>query len=360
MAPITNARVLFAVIPNDFPVPGETTVYDTSQTIDLEGAPLNGGFLIKTLVLSVDPYMRGRMRSPEKKSYSNPFIVGAPLEGYGVGVVLRSDNSEVARGRYVYGETIPHQQYSILSSMQGLIFLEKDPKLPWTVYVGAAGMPGKTAFMGWTEYSKAKKGETAFITTGAGPVGSYDSEPLRPSNLLMSFSRMVIQLAKREGLKVIASAGSEDKVKFMKEIGADVAFNYKTTDTRDVLAREGPIDVYWDNVGGDILDAALDHAAIYARFLECGMISGYNTGYQGIKNLHQTFAKSLTINGLLHNHLLPKYNKEFYATIPRALAHGEIKYKEDVSKGLETVGDVILRVQEGKNTGKAVVVVAEE
>ncbi|KAJ7478372.1 hypothetical protein FB451DRAFT_1131650 [Mycena latifolia] len=342
MAPTTNARVLFAAIPKDFPVPGETTVYDTSQTIDLEGAPLNGGFLIKTLVLSVDPYMRGRMRNPEVKSYSDPFILGAPLDGYGVGVVLRSENDHVARGKYVYG-VIPHQQYSVLPSMEGLNFLEKDPKLPWTVYVGAAGMPGKTAFMGWTEYSKAKKGETAFITTGAGPVGS-----------------MVIQLAKRDGLKVIASAGSEDKVKFMKEIGADVAFNYKTTDTREVLAREGPIDIYWDNVGGDILDAALDHAAIYARFLECGMISGYNTGYQGVKNLHQTFAKSLTINGLLVFHLEPKYDKEFYATIPRALAHGEIKYKEDVSKGLETVGDVILRVQQGKNNGKAVVVVAEE
>ncbi|KAJ7478348.1 hypothetical protein FB451DRAFT_1351020 [Mycena latifolia] len=362
MAPITNARVLFGAIPKDFPVPGETTIYDTSQTIDLESAPLNGGFLIKTLVLSVDPYMRGRMRSPEKESYSNPFTIGAPLDGYGVGVVLRSDNSEVARGRYVYGRTIresavslaeypayahefpAHQQYSILSSMEGLIFLEKDPKLPWTVYVGAAGMPGKTAFMGWTEYSKAKKGETAFITTGAGPVGS-----------------MVIQLAKRDDLKVIASAGSEDKVKFMKEIGADVAFNYKTTDTREVLAREGPIDVYWDNVGGDVLDAALEHAAIYARFLECGMISGTSfPSHSNAHNLHQTYAKSLTIHGILVLRLQAKYDKEFYATIPRAPADGEIKFTEEVSRGLETVGDTILRVQEGRNTAKAVVVVADE
>jgi len=343
MPPITNARVLFAAIPKDFPIPGETTVYDTSQKIDLETAPLNGGFLVKTLVLSVDPYMRGRMRSPEKKSYSAPYTLGAPLEGYGIAVVLRSENPDVAAGKYVYGEVILHQEYSILKNMEGLIFIEKDPKLPWTVYVGAAGMPGKTAYMGWKEFSKAKKGETAFITTGAGPVGS-----------------MVIQLAKRDGLKVIASAGSEDKVKFMKDIGADVAFNYKTTDTREVLAREGPIDVYWDNVGGAILDAALEHAAINARFLECGAISGYNTGYEGVKNTHQIFAKSLTLSGILVFRLQHKYETEFYATVPRALASGEIKYTEEVSRGLETVGDVILRVQQGKNTAKAVVVVAEE
>ncbi|KAJ7471669.1 alcohol dehydrogenase [Mycena galericulata] len=342
MAPITNARVLFAAIPKDFPIPGETTIYDASQKIDLETVPLNGGFLVKTLVLSIDPYMRGRMRAAEEKSYSEAFILGAPIDGYGVCVVLRSENPNVAPGKYIYG-TFPHQQYTVLPSLDGITFLEKHPKLSWTVFVGVAGMPGKTAFMGWKTFSRAKKGETAFITAGAGPVGS-----------------MVVQLAKRDGLKVIASAGSEQKVKFLKEIGADVAFNYKTTDTREVLAREGPIDVYWDNVGGEILDAALEHAAINGRILECGTISGYNTGYQGVKNIHLTWAKSLTISGILVFRLQGKYDKEFYATIPQALAAGEIKYTEDVSHGLESVGDAILRVQQGRNTGKAVVVVAEE
>ncbi|KAJ6574378.1 alcohol dehydrogenase [Mycena capillaripes] len=342
MAPITNARVLFGAIPKDFPIPGETTVYDTSQKIDLETVPLSGGFLVKTLVLSIDPYMRGRMRAAEVKSYADAFILGAPIDGYGVCVVLRSDNPEVAAGKHVYG-IMPHQQYTILPSMEGLIFLEKNPKLPWTVFVGAAGMPGKTAFMGWTEFSHAKKGETAFISTGAGPVGS-----------------MVIQLAKRDGLKVIASAGSDEKVKFMREIGADVAFNYKTTDTREVLAREGPIDVYWDNVGGKMLDAALEHAAIKGRILECGTISGYNTGYEAVMNIHHTWGKSLTISGILVIHLQDKYDTKFYATIPQAIAAGEIKYTEEVSQGLESVGDAILRVQQGRNTAKAVVVVSEE
>jgi len=248
----------------------------------------------------------------------------------------------VPAGKYIYGIGVLHQEYFVVAEKTGFVFLEKHPDLPWSVYLGSAGMPGKTAFAGWKEYSYAKKGEIAFVTTGAGPVGA-----------------MVIQLAKRDGLKVIASAGSDEKVKFMREIGADVAFNYKTTDTREVLEREGPIDVYWDNVGGDVLDAALEHAAIYARFLECGMISGYNTGHQGIKNLNLTYAKSLTIYGIAILRI-GQYDEEFYATIPRALASGELKYSEDVKYGLDKVGDVLLAVQTGANTGKAVVVVAEE
>ncbi|KAJ7663223.1 hypothetical protein DFH06DRAFT_1395319 [Mycena polygramma] len=339
MAPQTNARVLFNSVPTGYPVPGETTVYDTSETIDVATHPLNGGFLVKTLVLSVDPYMRGMMN--RKKSYIAGFVLGEPLSGFGVGVVVRSENSEVQVGKHVYGMGVPHQEYFVLPNMEGYIFLEKHPQLSWTAYVGAAGMPGKTAFAGWKEFARAKKGETAFVTTGAGI--------------------MVIQLAKSDGLKVIACAGSDEKVQFMREIGADVAYNYKTTDTGEVLAREGPIDVYWDNAGGDFLEAALLNAAVYGRFLECGMITGYNsgTGQQGIKNLNQTYMKSLTISGVAVFRL-SKYDEEFYATVPKQLASGELTQMEDVSYGLDKIGDVILAVQTGANKGKAVVVVAEE
>ncbi|KAJ6452385.1 hypothetical protein C8R47DRAFT_1169175 [Mycena vitilis] len=340
MAPITNARVLFNSVPTDYPVPGETTVYDTSQTIDLETHPLNGGFLVKTLVLSVDPYFRGLMNVG--KSMVPGFALGEPLHGFGVGIVVRSEDSGIIPGKYVYGMGFLHQEYFVLPSMEGFIFLEKHPKLPWTVYLGAAGMTGKTAYGGWKEHSRAKKGEIAFVTAGAGAVGS-----------------MVIQLAKRDGLKVIASAGSDEKVQFMRSIGADVAFNYKSTNTREVLAHEGPIDVYWDNVGGSFLDAALEHAAVYGRILECGMVSGYNGEQQGIKNMDQTYAKSLTISGFAVIRL-GKYDDEFYATVPPQLASGELKYTEDVSYGLEKVGDVLLAVQKGRNNGKAVVVVSEE
>ncbi|KAJ6542866.1 hypothetical protein B0H19DRAFT_1310902 [Mycena capillaripes] len=238
-----------APIPNDYPVPGKTTVYDTTETIDLENVHLNGGVLIKALVLSIDPYMRGRLRAPGIEFY---------MAGGGLGVVLRSEVAGVESGTHVRGmlgsslihtlnhqcslltlRMLAHQEDMIAQNLEMLEVIERDPRLDWSVYIGVAGMPAsfplsriiRTAFMGWREYSQAKKGEVAFVSTGAGSVGS-----------------MIIQIAKQDGLKVIASAGSDEKVKFMKEIGADIAFNYKTMDVRQVLAKEGPIDIYWDNV----------------------------------------------------------------------------------------------------------------
>ncbi|KAF8193891.1 alcohol dehydrogenase [Mycena galopus ATCC 62051] len=347
MAPIPNARVLFNSIlkATGYPVPGETTIYDKTQEIDLETVPLNGGFLIKTLVLSVDPYFRRRMRAgiDGYLSITGAFKIGQPLDGFGVAVVLRSENPEVAVGKHIYGPSILHQEYAVLSELGHAEIIEKHPDLPWSVYVGALGMPGQTAFVGWKEYSEAKPGEVAFVTTGAGGVGA-----------------MAVQLAKEAGLKVISSAGSEEKVKFMESIGADVAFNYKTTDTREVLEKEGPINIFWDNVGGEVLDAAIEFAAQNGRFIECGAISGYNTGQTPIKNFSMMVGKCLHFHGFLVWPLLPKYSEEFYATMPEKLASGKFKYSEEITKGLDKVGEVILAVQMGTSKGKSVVVVAEE
>jgi len=170
----------------------------------------------------------------------------------------------------------------------------------------------------------------------------------------------VIQLAKLDGLKVIGSAGSEEKVKFMKEIGADVTFNYKTTSTTEILEKEGPIDVYWDNVGGETLDAALTNAAIGARFIECGMISGYNNGGQPIKNLVQIIAKLITMQGVIVTRLEPKFRDQFYAEMSPKVASGEIQHREHVYDGLVDAGEGILAVQKGFNTGKAVIHIADE
>ncbi|KAJ4477154.1 NAD(P)-binding protein [Lentinula aciculospora] len=259
MAPITNGRLLFKDIPTGYPIPGETTIYDTSTTIDLENEPLNGSFLVKTLILSVDPYMRGKMRSPELESYTPPYFVDEPLYNYGVGKVIRSEHSAFHAGDHVYG-ILDFAEYFIPKDISELkVIVRPESTLPFSVYVGAAGMPGQTSYYGWREYAKAKAGEVIFVTTAAGPVGS-----------------IVVQLAKQDGLKVIASAGSDEKVKFCKEIGADVAFNYKTTNTADILAREGPIDIFWDNVGGPILDVAISNAALHGRIIICGFITQYN------------------------------------------------------------------------------------
>ncbi|PPQ71686.1 hypothetical protein CVT26_007653 [Gymnopilus dilepis] len=365
MAPVKNGRALFNSYPEGYPVPGETIVYDDSETIVLENVPLNGGFLLKTLELSIDPYMRGRMRAPGSKgSYTGGYAIGKPLPNYGVGVVLRSEHPDVKAGDHLYGIygtayqnpvlctntdnilNIEFKEYAIrndLASMQ-LVKIDNQHNLPWSAYVGVLGMAGKTAYMGWKKYASPKKGETLFVTTGAGPVGS-----------------LVIQLAKRDGLKVIGSAGSDEKVQFMKEIGADVAFNYKTTNTADVLAKEGPIDIYWDSVGGEMLEAAIDAANLNARFVECGMISVYNSGYTApIRNFFQIIAKSLTFYGFVITRIEGEYNEEFYKVMTPLVGSGQIKFKDEKWNGLQSVGDAFLAVQKGTNKAKVVIHVADD
>ncbi|KAK0189999.1 hypothetical protein F5146DRAFT_647302 [Armillaria mellea] len=346
MPPITNGTLLFNEIPQGYPEPGKTTVYTTAQTIDLENVPLNGGILIKTLVLSVDPYLRGKMRDPSIESYSPPFHIGQPLTNYGVGLVLRSENPNIKVGEHIAG-VMNFQQYSVITDLKlsrVMVITKMEESIPWSAYVGVLGMPARTAFYGWKEYSKAKKGEVVFVSSGAGAVGS-----------------MVIQLAKLDGLKVIASAGSDEKVEFMKQLGADVAFNYKKDDTVSVLKEEGPIDIYWDNVGGATLDAAFGSANWHARFMECGMITTYNSkdGYP-FKNIFGIVSKRITINGFIEFDLTDKWKDEFYRVIPKKIASGQFKYAEDITTGLEHAGEAIRRIQTGQNIAKSVVLVAED
>ncbi|KAF9040089.1 alcohol dehydrogenase [Panaeolus papilionaceus] len=342
MAPVINGRVIFNSIPEGYPEIGKTVLYDTSQKIDPETVPLDGGFLVKSLEISVDPYMRGRMRDPKIWSYASAFPLGQPLTGYAVGVVVRSENPEVEVGEHLHGFNFDHQEYFIRKEKGDLETIENPHKLPWSTFVGVLGMPGKTAFYAWNEYSNAKSGETVFVSGGAGPVGS-----------------LVIQLAKAEGLKVIGSAGSEEKVAFMKEVGADVAFNYKTTNTLQVLQREGDIDIYWDNVGGSTLEAALEAAKVNARFIECGMISGYNTDGAAVRNLMHLVAKSITMYGFIQYRLEDKWRKKFFEHVTPKVASGEIKHREQIYNGLDKEPQAIIDVQRGKNTWKAVVHVAD-
>ncbi|KAI1790247.1 NAD(P)-binding protein [Ganoderma leucocontextum] len=342
MAPVKNGRYLFNEIPTGYPVPGKTTIYDESETIDLDTVSLNGGVLVKVLVLSIDPYMRGRMRRAEAKSYNEPFKIGEPLMNWSVGLVLRSESPTTKAGDHVYG-LFKFQQYEIVDP-QRYIVLENKEGLPWSAYVGVAGMPGQTAYYAWKEYAAPKKEDTVFVTSGAGVVGAT-----------------VVQLAKADGLKVIASAGSDEKVEFMKSIGVDVSFNYKTTKTAEVLEKEGPIDVYWDNVGGEALEAAIEYAAKGARFIECGMISGYNTTeVYPVKNLMKIVTNQLHIHGFIVTDLKQKYEREFYSSFVGRIGRGEIAYKEHLLVGLERAGEGILDVQSGRNFGKCVIVVGKD
>lgn len=342
MAPVQNAKVVFAEVPKDFPIPGQHIVYDDKDTVDLDSVPLDGGVLVKVLYLSVDPYLRGRMRPPNTESYLPPFDLGKPMNGFGVGVVVRSEAENIKAGNHVTAATFSFEQYTVLS-VTDLTVLPEEQHISWSQYLGAAGMPGLTAYTAWKEYAAASAGETVFVSTGAGAVGS-----------------MVAQLAKMEGLKVIASAGSDEKVQFMREIGVDVPFNYKTTNTREVLAKEGPIHIYWDNVGGETLDAAMEGAAKGARIIACGSISSYNTGPKPVYNTDLIFSKCLHLHGFLVGALADKYQQQFYAEVPALVASGKVKLREQIVDGMDKLGELLVAVQKGINTGKAVIKVADE
>jgi len=353
MAPVSNARFIFNDVPKGLPVPGQTTIHDESQVIDVETADLKGGFLVKVLAVSLDPYMRNRMRSEDVPGDMPAFRLGGVIDGFCVGVVLRSEANTIRTGEHVYG-FMPFQNYNVFPSMDsnteglralGLSVIQNPFNLPWRYFVGILGMTGQTAYYGLKDMSSPKKGETIFVSAASGAVGS-----------------VVVQLAKRLGLKVIGSAGSEEKVQLVKSLGADHVFNYKTSSVRDELKKHGPIDIYFDNVGGETLEAAIENAAQRARFVICGAVSTYNQDMSeayGVKNLWLLSRYRIKMEGLVVIDWHEKYAQEFYETMPKLVASGEIKCLEHVYEGLEKAGQALQDVLTGENRGKAVVEIAE-
>ncbi|KAI0315715.1 alcohol dehydrogenase [Amylostereum chailletii] len=289
--------------------------------------------------------MRARMREAHIPSYSPAFEIGQPLNSHGVGVVIRSETPDIKPGDHLYGPGFPHQEYFVAKDPKAYQKITNEIGVPWSLYVGVLGMPGQTAWFAWNEFSKASKGQTVFVSTVAGAVGSF-----------------VAQLAKINGLKVIGSSGSDEKVEYARSLGVDVAFNYKKESTEEILKREGPIDVYWDNVGGETLDLAMKYAANGARFIECGMASLYNKESKAYtyENTFAIISKQISVNGFLVWHLAPKWAESYYREVPLLIKEGKLKFEEDRSYGLESVGEGFLQISTGENKGKKVIIVAED
>ncbi|KZV72728.1 alcohol dehydrogenase [Peniophora sp. CONT] len=348
---VRNARYLFTAIPQDYPEEGQHMRYDDSQTIDIENEPLNGGVLVKNLVASLDPYLRTMMRDASIEAYVPAYPLGGPSNSHGVGVIVRSEHEDYKAGEHITCLGFPHQEYFVwnggtLSHMSQLLLkIPVNDSLPDSLYLGVLGLPGQTAWMSWKDLSHAQKGQTVFISSAAGAVGS-----------------VVVQLAKRDGLKVIASSGSDEKVQFTRDCGADVSFNYKTQRTEDILKEHGPIDIYYDNVGGETLDLSLNYASNKARFIICGQIAGFNEGRKtyAFQNMFEIVAKEISLHGFLWTSLRQRYHDQFFEEMPRLVVEGKIKYKEDRSYGLDKIGEALLEVYSGANRGKKVVVIAEE
>lgn len=313
-----------------------------TRTIETR-APEAGEVQLRTVWMSVDPYMRGRMR-PDIKSYIPAFTLTEPLEGGAVSEVIDSKNPSYSVGDYVVAFQGGWKEYWN-SNGDGLTRV--DPRLaPLSTYLGVLGMPGLTAWAGLTQILQPNPGDTVFVSGAAGAVGS-----------------LVCQLAKLKGARVIASAGSKEKCEWLrKEGGADVALNYH--DYKDAaaltkaLSGAAPdgINCYFENVGGMHLEAALNTIAFGARIALCGMISVYNNAEPepGPPNLAFLIARSAKMQGFIvsiYLHLAP----QFAAEVAPLLAAGKIKFRESVYSGLDEAPNAFIGLFQGENFGKAVV-----
>ncbi|WP_103337266.1 NADP-dependent oxidoreductase [Amycolatopsis sp. CA-126428] len=316
---------------------------DNFEIVDTEvPTPGDGQILVRNLIMSVDPAMRGRMK--DVKSYAPPFQVGEVMSGGAVGEVVESHVDDVKPGDHVLHQA-GWRTHAVLDA--GRYVKVDGAAAPLSTYLGVLGMPGLTAYAGLLESAEFKPGDTVFVSGAAGAVGS-----------------LVGQLAKLKGAKrVIGSAGSEEKVRHLiDDLGFDAAFNYKDGPVAEQLHKAAPegIDVYFDNVGGEHLEAAIDAITVHGRIAICGMISTYNATEPtpAPRNLAQVIAKRLTIRGLLvidHWHL----QQQFVTEVAPLVNSGEIKYSETFVDGIRNAPEAFLGLLSGANTGKMLVRIAD-
>jgi NADPH-dependent curcumin reductase CurA len=301
-----------------------------------------GQILVRARHFSVDPYMRGRMN--DVKSYVPPFQLDRPMDGGAVGEVIASRSDDIAVGDHVL-HGLGWREYAVLDAARAA---KVDPSLaPLSAYLGVLGMPGLTAYAGLLEVASFKEGDAVFVSGAAGAVGSE-----------------VGQIAKLKGAsRVIGSAGSDEKVKLLvEEYGFDAAFNYKNGPVSEQLKAAAPdgIDVYFDNVGGEHLEAAISSFNVHGRAAICGMISMYNATEPtpAPRNLALVIGKRLRLQGLLvadHSALQPQFVEEVSGWI----RSGALKYRETEVVGIENGAEAFLGLLRGENTGKMIVTLTD-
>jgi NADPH2:quinone reductase len=335
--PSPNRKYLLAKRPEGKPD------LDTFELVEEDvPEPGPGEVLVRTLYLSVDPYMRGRMDAGE--SYADPWEVGDPLRAGVVGEVVESNGTEFDEGDVVTGNL----QWADYATARGSDLRSVNPDLgPVSTALGVLGMPGRTAYFGTCEVAEPKAGDTFVVTGAAGAVGSVAG-----------------QIAKRSGARVVGFTGSDEKVEFIRdELGFDAGINYETTDDyRAALDDAAPngVDSYFDNVGGPITDAVFSKLNVDARVAICGQISLYNaeeipTGPRKLPKLIETRAR---VEGFLIGDFAPRF-EQATRRLAEWVADDAIRYRETVTEGLENAPDAFLGLFEGENVGKQLVKVGE-
>jgi len=333
--PVTNRQFRLAARPVGLPQRSDWT-FTEAPVPD----PADGEVLVRVLYVSLDPAMRGWMN--DAKSYLPPVALGEVMRAGGVGRVDASRNPRFAVGDFVVG-TFGVQEYA-LGNGRGMHRV--DPALaPLPAYLNALGMPGMTAYFGLLDVGKPQPGNTVVVSGAAGAVGS-----------------LVGQIARVKGCRAIGIAGGPAKCAYLvHELGFDAAIDYKSESVRARLADHCPdgIDVYFDNVGGDILDAALARLAMRARVVICGAISQYNstTGVRGPANYLSLLVNRASMTGMLVFDYADRY-AEGMAAMSGWLADGRVKAREDVVGGLDNFPEALLMLFKGTNDGKLVLEIA--
>ena len=306
----------FAVVEADVPPTGE------------------GEVRVQTLIMSVDPYMRPRLNADQ--------ALNAPLLGGGIGRVVESRHPNFKEGQLVR-QGVGFREVHVTDG-KTLIPLKRDPDLPLSVYMHALGGTGITAYGGLLEVGALKDGEQVVVSTAGGAVGS-----------------VVAQIAKIKGCHVVGLTGADDKVAWLRdEAGLDAVINYKTQPLVEALKAATPkgIDVYFENVGGAQLDAALPRMNVRGRIPVCGMISTYNGGGEGVKNLFSLIYGRIRMEGFVATDFA-HLNAQFMSDMTGWLKDGRIKYQETVLDGFERAPEGLIGLFEGRNTGKMLINVAD-
>ena len=305
--------------------------------------PAEGEVLVRSIYLSVDPYMRGRLRPGP--SYAEPQKIGEVMVGETVGEIIASRNARCAAGDFVTAD-IGWQTHGVIRG-DGLRKLDPDAA-PISTALGVLGMPGLTAYFGTLEVLQPRPGDTLVVNAASGAVGA-----------------VVGQIARIGGCRVVGIAGSDDKCAYITtELGFDRAINHRTTgDMSGALADACPhgIDCYFDNVGGPITDAAIENLALGGRVAICGQIAQYNdtSVATGPRNLRHFLVKRASLKGLLVFDWRDRY-QEGLVRLQRWVQSGEIRYREDIVDGLEKAPDAFAGLMEGRNFGKQLVRVSDD
>ena len=322
---ITTRQIHLVRRPNGMPVPSDFAVVevDTPDATD-------GQVQVQNVLMSVDPYMRPRITSDQP--------LNVAMLGGGIGRVVQSRNPNFTEGALVrHGAGM---QERFISDGRGMQVLDPDPALSLSVYMHALGATGITAYGGLLETGALKHGEQVFVSTAGGAVGS-----------------VVAQIAKIKGCYVVGSTGSDDKAAWLRnEVGIDAVINYKTQPLATALKAATPngIDVYFENVGGGHLDAALPHMNLRGRIPVCGMISTYNGGGDGVRNLFNMIYGRIRMEGFVASDF-PHLQATFVDDMTGWLKDGRIKYQETILDGFERAPEGLIGLFSGLNSGKMLI-----